>query len=121
MANQRSLRSIDIKIMPKKIIVQFEGYEEINISEKLIGKDIFINASQIPSLDNGEYYWRDIEGLSVVTTRAETIGVVDFIFNNGANDVMAIKKENSYVYIAYVSENIVVVPKKEIIIDHETI
>ena len=120
--NKPNLISIlQLKVMPKKIIAQLKDFDNINISEKLIGLDMFICSSEIPLLNNGEYYWKDIEGLRVVTTKDEYIGLVDFVFNNGSNDVLAIKQGSSYIYIAYVSKNLTVVPNKEIIINHETI
>ena len=47
--------------MPKKIIIKIENYDDINTSEYLVGQNIFIEASDIPTLKKGEYYWKDIE------------------------------------------------------------
>ena len=55
------------------------------------------------------------------TTKEHYLGKVDFIFNNGSNDVMAIKYDNDYIYIAFIKKNIVVIPNEKIIINHETI
>ena len=107
--------------MPKKIIIKIENYDDINTSESLVGQNIFIEASDIPALKKGEYYWRDIEGLEVYTTNDSYLGSVDFIFNNGANDVLAIKQNKELVYIPYVNDHIEVIPNEKIIIDHETI
>ncbi len=50
------------------------------------------------------------------------LGVVDFIFNNGSNDVLAIKDNNKYIYIALIKDNITLVPNKKIIIKkHESV
>ena len=92
----RTIKILQLKVMPKKIIVQLEDYMDISTSQKIIGQNIYVNASEIPSLNKGEYYWKDIEGLNVYTTHDLLIGSVDFIFNNGANDVLAIKKEGKY-------------------------
>ena len=107
--------------MPKKIIVQLEDYMDISTSQKIIGQNIYVYTSEIPSLNKGEYYWMDIEGLSVYTTHDLFIGSVDFIFNNGANDVLAIKKEGKYSYIPYVSEYIKVMVNEKIVVNHEVI
>ena len=115
------IKIIDLKIMPKKIIIQVENYDDINSSESLVGQNIFIEASDIPPLKKGEYYWKDIEGLEVYTSRDTYIGSVDFIFNNGANDILAVKHDKELVYIPYINDHIEVIPNKKIIIDHETI
>ena len=115
------IKIINLKLMPKKIIIQLENYKDINDSEKIVGKDIFIDVSEIPDLNDGEYYWRDIEGLEVYTTQDYYLGVVDFIFNNGANDVLAVKKNQSFQYIPYIKEHLDIILGKKIIINHEII
>jgi len=112
---------INLKIMPKKTIIQMKNYDDINSSESLIGQNIFIEASDIPVLKKGEYYWKDIEGLEVYTSKNSYIGSVDFIFNNGANDILAVKHNKEIVYIPYINDHIEVIPNEKIIIDHETI
>ena len=107
--------------MPKKIIIQMENYDDINSSESLVGQNIFIEASDIPALEKGEYYWRDIEGLEIYTTKGSYIGSVEFIFNNGANDILAIKQNKELLYIPYIKDHIEVIPNEKIVIDHETI
>ena len=119
--SKECIKIIDLKTMPKKIIVKIENYDDINTSEFLVGKNIFIETSEIPALKKGEYYWKDIEGLDVYTTKDSYIGAVDFIFNNGANDILAIKQNEELVYIPYVNDHIEVIPDEKIIIDHETI
>jgi 16S rRNA processing protein RimM len=112
---------VNLKIMPKKIIIRMKDYDDINSSEPLVGQDLFIEASDIPALKKGEYYWKDLEGLEVYTSRNSYIGSVDFIFNNGANDILAVKHNKELVYIPYVIDHIKVIPNEKIIIDHETI
>ena len=112
---------INLKIMPKKTIIQMKNYDDINSSESLIGQNIFIEASDIPALKKGEYYWKDIEGLEVYTSKNSYIGTVDFIFNNGANDILAVKHNKEIIYIPYINDHIEVIPNEKIIIDHETI
>ena len=118
---ERKINITDIKIMLKKVIIKIEGYDSINLSEIILGKDIFIDKSEIPDLIEGEYYWRDLEGLEVFTSKEKYLGIIDFIFNNGANDVLAIKYKDKYNYIALLKDNITLIPNKKIIIKHESV
>ena len=111
----------DIKVMPKKTIIKIKDYDSITSSENILGKDILIDKSDMPMLVEGEYYWRELEGLEVMTSQEKFLGVVDFIFSNGANDVLAIKHNNKYIYIALIKDNITLVPNKKIIIEHATV
>ena len=117
----RQIYITDINIMPKKVIIKIKDYDNITLSENLIGKDILIDKSDMPILVDGEYYWRELEGLEVVTSEEKFLGMVDFIFNNGSNDVLAIKHNNKYIYIALIKDNITLVPNKKIIIKHESV
>ena len=75
----------------------------------------------MPNLKDNEYYWKDLEGLSVFTTEKKYLGVVDFIFNNGSNDVLVIKKDNNVYYVAFIKENISQIDNDTIIVRDESV
>ena len=52
---------------------------------------VVIERAQLPPVETGEYYWADLEGLSVVTTQGVNLGVVDYLLETGANDVLVVK------------------------------
>jgi len=56
----------------------------------LIGHEISIPRSQLPALPAGQYYWTDLEGLTVVGPEGATLGQVDYIMETGANDVIVV-------------------------------
>jgi len=62
--------------------------------------EIVVNTAQLPSLKEGEYYWKDLEGLAVFTTKEEKLGIVDHLFETGANDVIIVKGTKTH-YIPY--------------------
>ena len=107
--------------MPKKIIVKIKDFDDINISEKILGKNILVDNESIPSLKCDEYYWKDLIGLTVLTTKNKHLGIIDFIFNNGSNDVLAIKNNNIISYIAFIRENISKIDNDRIIIRDESV
>tara|TARA_B100001113_G_scaffold213870_1_gene175419 strand:- start:2984 stop:3478 length:495 start_codon:yes stop_codon:yes gene_type:complete len=115
------IKIIDFKIMPKKFIINIKNYNSINKSELIVGKNILVSNSDMPTLNSNEYYWKDLEGLDVMTSKNRYLGKVDFIFNNGANDVIALKDNNIHSYVAYVKEHINIVPNEKIIINDEYI
>lgn len=115
------IKILNIKIMPKKIIIKIENYDDINVSEKILGKNILVNNEAMPNLKDNEYYWKDLEGLKVLTTKKKYIGTVDFIFNNGSNDVLVIKKDNICSYVAFIKENISKINSNTIIVCDESI
>ena len=115
------IKILDIKIMPKKIIIKIQGFDDIDISENALGKNIYIDNKSIPKLEDNEYYWKDLIGLKLLTTKNIYLGIVDFIFNSGSNDVLVIKNNNIISYIAFVKENICEIDNDKIIIRDESV
>lgn len=53
--------------------------------------EIAVYAEQLPELPEGEFYWRDLIGMSVVTNKGYDLGVVDDLMETGSNDVLVVK------------------------------
>jgi len=76
----------------KTLVVQLQGCDDRNQAESYHGVDIAIAKSQLPQLDDGEFYWRDLIGLTVVNQAGEQLGQVKKLMETGANDVLVVKQ-----------------------------
>lgn len=74
----------------KNIVAQLEGVDTRDQAAALIGSTIAIQSNQLGDLSEGEYYWRDLVGLTVKTINDEELGVIDWLFNTGSNDVIVV-------------------------------
>jgi 16S rRNA processing protein RimM len=90
----------------KHVIARLEGIDERTQAEALAGCKLFIRRQQLPSLSDGEYYWSDLIGLTVVTLAAEPLGVVTAMLETGADDVMVLEGERERL-IPFVMDEIV--------------
>lgn len=61
-----------------------EGIEDLETAGALVGQSVFIPPEMLP---DGEYYWRDIIGLDIVTEEGRRLGQVTAILPTGSNDV----------------------------------
>lgn len=83
----------------KGIVVHVEGVDDRSAAESLRGLQVLVPQSVLPQLDEGDYYWRDLEGLSVWCRNADEpggedrvlLGEVDYLIETGANDVLVVK------------------------------
>ena len=75
--------------------------------------DICINREQLPKLPKGEYYWSDLEGLTVINKSGKKLGTVDHLIATGSNDVLVL--ENN-IMIPYIDDVILEIDLKEKII-----
>lgn len=78
----------------KAVVLKLKGCNDRESAEALAGARIAIRREQLPELDaDDDYYWADLEGLSVETTQGELLGKVDHLFETGSNDVLVVKGE----------------------------
>ncbi|MGX1982725.1 16S rRNA processing protein RimM [Thermolongibacillus altinsuensis] len=115
---------IEVKVARHRVhksfdLLTFEGYDNINLVEKFKGAMIKIPESQLQPLNEGEYYFHEIIGCTVITEEGEIIGQVKEILTPGANDVWVVKRKNGKdVLIPYIDDIVkaVDVPEKKITI-----
>ncbi|QQZ07970.1 ribosome maturation factor RimM [Heyndrickxia vini] len=101
-------------------LLQFDGYENINLVEKWKNGLLKISEEQLTNLDEGEYYFHEIIGCKVITLDGEEVGIVKEILTPGANDVWIVKGTDKKEYlIPYIDEIIknVDIEEKVITID----
>jgi 16S rRNA processing protein RimM len=67
------------------------GFEDREQAATLVGVQIFVRRDQLPTTEKDEYYWSDLEGLEVKTTKGELLGRVEKLMETGANDVLVIR------------------------------
>ena len=73
-------------------LLTFEGYNNVDEVEKFKGSLIKVPEEQLGELAEGEYYYYEIIGCSVVTEEGEALGTIKEILSPGANDVWVIKR-----------------------------
>ncbi len=71
-------------------IARFAEVEGRSAAEKMRGTVISVPRTELPPLAEGEYYHRDLIGLTAQTDAGEAIGSVTAVENFGATDVVEI-------------------------------
>ncbi len=91
----------------KSIVVHFAGYLNPEQARVLTGKKIAIKRSQLKKLKKNEYYWADLEGLTVINQQGEELGKVLYLLETGSNDVFVIKNQGKEYAIPYLPGKVV--------------
>jgi 16S rRNA processing protein RimM len=73
------------------LIAKFEGIDDRDVAQGLVSHEITVESSVLPDLPEGEFYWRDLIGMSVVTEQGYNLGEVTDLMETGANDVLVVK------------------------------
>ena len=75
------------------ILLTLKEINDINVEELYKNGRILIPDAVAIPLEEDEYYTRDLYGLQVVTDEGEELGELVKIYETGANDVYAVKKD----------------------------
>jgi 16S rRNA processing protein RimM len=87
---KRPVKIVDGRKQGKGLAVLLPGFEDREQAATLVGTQIFVERDQLPPAGKNEYYWSDLEGLEVKTTKGELLGRVEKLMETGANDVLVV-------------------------------
>jgi 16S rRNA processing protein RimM len=96
-------------------VVHIVGVDDRDLAATYAAVDIAVKRDVLPVLDEGEYYWSQLEGLVVITQYEgieKRLGRVSKIFETGANDVLVVTPDDQSIdqrerLIPYVPEQFV--------------
>lgn len=84
----------DGRVHGNGLVAHFAGIDDRDMAAALTGLELVVDASTLPALDDGEFYWHQLEGLKVFVTGPDgdqrLIGVVDHLMETGSADVLVI-------------------------------
>ncbi|GAB3279193.1 ribosome maturation factor RimM [Parahaliea aestuarii] len=76
------------------LVAHIRGVDDRTAAETFRGLEVAVAADSLPVLEEGDFYWHELEGLSVwcATDEGEVLlGRVDYLIETGANDVLVVK------------------------------
>jgi 16S rRNA processing protein RimM len=75
----------------KAAIARFDGVADRSSAESLRGQLVEVDRSELPPLEEGEYYHADLIGLPCVDRDGESVGTVAAVENFGAGDLLEVE------------------------------
>lgn len=87
------IRKIEgVRRQKNMVILKLEGINDRNAAERSKGTDIYITDEDLPELEEGEFYVRDLIGMSVALEDGTVIGTMTDVIQNTAQDVFEFEK-----------------------------
>ena len=84
------LKLLDTESRLQTVVVLVEGYPTREAVAGLTNLEIAVPAEALPALPKGEYYWRELMGMTVVNVAGEVMGVVTEMMATGAHDILVV-------------------------------
>ena len=106
-AKERELSGVRGRETNKGMVITVAGVEDRDAADAMAGAEIWVPRSHLPLAKPGEFYWVDLEGLSVVNREGIEFGTVSYLFETGANDVMVVAGERERL-IPYITDQFIV-------------
>jgi 16S rRNA processing protein RimM len=75
-------------------VAQFEGISDRSAAEAIRGALVEVERSDLPPLEEGEYYHADLLGVSAVDQSGNPLGTIVGVENYGAGDLLDIELED---------------------------
>jgi len=73
-----------LRVKGGSFALELEGVDTIQTASELVGQSVFISPERLP---DGEYYWKDIIGLDIVTESGLKLGTITAVLPTVSNDV----------------------------------
>lgn len=91
---EREVKLLEVRDGGKTAIARFEGISDRGGAEALRGQLVEIDRSELPPLQEGEYYHADLVGLPCFDDAGEQIGTVVAVENFGAGDLLEVERDD---------------------------
>lgn len=75
------------------MLVRIRGYETPETAGRFRNQWVYVKATEVPPLPEGQHYKYELVGLSVVDDSGNALGTIMEILETGANDVYVVKNE----------------------------
>jgi 16S rRNA processing protein RimM len=74
----------------QNILLRLSGLESLAAVEPLVGTSVWMARSDLPELDDQQFYWFDLEGLEVIDRQLGALGRVVGMFSTPAHDILEV-------------------------------
>jgi len=87
---ERTVEIEDGRAQGARVVAKLRGVDDRDHARALVGAEIVVERTALPKCEPGEYYWTDLEGLTVVTPGGARLGAVDHLVATGGHDVLVL-------------------------------
>ncbi len=84
----------NVRLQKNMVILKLSGIDDRNAAEAAKGREIYITEEDLPELPEGQFYVRDLIGMTVKEADGNVLGIVTDVLQNTAQDIFEVKGTN---------------------------
>jgi 16S rRNA processing protein RimM len=104
-----SYRVTHLRRAGQRLLLQLEGCVSREMARPLAGFDLWVRRHELPPAPDGEFYWFDLEGLTVYTEDGNCLGQVEDFFPTGSNEVLIVRQGSQETLLPFIKDVILAV------------
>ena len=89
------LRITSSKVQGDSVVATAQELPDRNAAELMQGARVFVARTHFPTAADGEYYWIDLIGLTVINRQGEMLGRVTDLIDTGAHSVLRVLRPDA--------------------------
>lgn len=83
----------NLRLQKNMVILKLAGIEDRNAAEAAKNREIFVTEDDLPELEEGEYYIRDLIGMEVALEDGSRLGTMTDVIQNSAQDIFQLRTD----------------------------
>jgi 16S rRNA processing protein RimM len=100
----KSYRVTHMRQAGGRMLLQLDGCVSREMARLLAGSELCVQREDLPPPPDGEFYWWDLEGLTVYTENGDCLGRVEEFFPTGSNEVLVVRKGQQETLLPFIKE-----------------
>lgn len=100
-AGDRNLRIKNVRFDKNRVLIKFEGVDDIDAAEQLRNAEICVSEADAVALEVDEFFDWELEGCNVETVDGEKIGTVRELMRTGGTEILVVAGEDKEFLIPF--------------------
>ena len=96
----------------KFLRTQFEDMDSEEIADTIVGKDVYLPLTMLPTLEGNKFYYHEIVGFDAIDQRLGNFGTILRISDNGVQALFEVQKDDAVILIPLIDEFIIEVNRE---------
>jgi 16S rRNA processing protein RimM len=105
----QSFRLAHVRRAGERLLVRLGGVKSVEMAQALAGLEGYVKRGELPPPPEGDFYWFDLEGLTVYTEAGDYLGRIEEFFPTGSNSVLVVRKGTQETLLPFIKDVILAI------------